>query len=252
MQTRSTERMGAGVVPRQRHLRSLCNYQFSRGGCSGLRRRNLEGGFVLYLERHRARDKAFLGGCIVQMARDVLIRAGPELGVRPQRDAFELPGTVRPLDLYAGGVVAVCHDHDPGVGAKVQIPELMTGGKRSDEQLRWIPSRRVAAEHRVGRTGYCRFALRANLMRPRIGAVRRRAGALIAGPVETNRIGVTLVCHELLREIAADVAFGSKWRFRNVRSMSLPPKADIRVRRRYVRFVPIADHTPQQKGSSFD
>jgi hypothetical protein len=37
-----------------------------------------------------------------------------------------------------------------------------------------------------------RFALRADLMRTRIGAVRRRAGALIAGPVETNRIGVTL------------------------------------------------------------
>jgi hypothetical protein len=33
-----------------------------------LRRRNLEGRFVLYLERHRARDKAFLGGGIVQAA----------------------------------------------------------------------------------------------------------------------------------------------------------------------------------------
>ena len=54
-------------------------------------RRDLEGRFVLYLERHRARDKAFLGGGIVQAARDALIRAGRELGVRPQRDAFELP-----------------------------------------------------------------------------------------------------------------------------------------------------------------
>jgi hypothetical protein len=36
-------------------------------------------------------------------------------------------------------------------------------------------------------------------VRTRIGAVRRRAGALIAGPVDTNRIGVTLV---LLRPAA--------------------------------------------------
>jgi hypothetical protein len=50
---------------------------------------------VLYLERHRARDKAFLGGGTVQAARDVLIGAGRELGVRPQRDAWELPSAVR-------------------------------------------------------------------------------------------------------------------------------------------------------------
>ena len=69
-------------------------------------------------------------------------------------------------------------------------------------QLRRIPSRRIAAEHGVGRAGYGRFALRADLVRTRIGAVRRRARALIACPVETNRIGVTLVCHELLRPAA--------------------------------------------------
>ena len=97
-----------------------------------LRRRNLEGRFVLYLERYRARDKAFLGG-IVQAARDVLIRASRELGVRPQRDTFELPSTVRLLDLHAGGVVAVRYDHDTGVGAKVQVPELVAGGKRGDK-----------------------------------------------------------------------------------------------------------------------
>ena len=50
----------------------------------------------------------------------------------------------------------------------------MTGGNRGDEQLRQIPSRRIAAEHRVGRAGYGRFALRANLVRTRVGAVRRR------------------------------------------------------------------------------
>jgi hypothetical protein len=136
-----------------------------------LLRHNLEGWFVLYLERHRARDKAFLGGGTVQAVRDVLIGAGRELGVRPQRDALELPSAVRLLDLHAGGVVAVCYDHDIGVGAKVQVPELMTGGKRGDKQLRRIPSRRIAAEHRVGRTSYGRFAPRVDLVRTRIGAV---------------------------------------------------------------------------------
>src|SRR6516165_8242223 len=61
-----------------------------------------------------------------------------------------------------------------------------------------LPSRRIAAEHRVGRAGYGRFARRADLVRSRIGAVRRCAGALIAGPVDANRIGVVFVRHALL------------------------------------------------------
>jgi len=90
---------------------------------------------VLYQERYRASDEAFVGGGIVQAAGKVLIRAGRELRVWPQRDAFELPRAVRLLDLHAGGVVAVGHDDDASIGAKVQVPELMTGGERGDEQL---------------------------------------------------------------------------------------------------------------------
>jgi transposase len=52
-----------------------------------------------------------------------------------------------------------------GVGAKMQVPELMTSGKRSDEELCRIPSRRVAAEHWVGRASYGRFAVRADFVR---------------------------------------------------------------------------------------
>jgi hypothetical protein len=96
-------------------------------------RRDLESRFVLYLERHRARDKAFICGGIVQAASNVLVRADRELRVRPQRDTFELTSAIRLLDLYAGGVVAVCHDNDASVSAKVQVPKLMTSGKRSDE-----------------------------------------------------------------------------------------------------------------------
>src|SRR6516162_6108614 len=79
----------------------------------------------------------------------------------------------------------------------------MTSGKRGDEQLCRIPSRCIASEHRVGRARYGRFALRADLVRTRIGAVRRRSGALIAAPVDANRISVTLVCHGLMVTFAS-------------------------------------------------
>ena len=90
---------------------------------------------MLYLERYRARDKAFSGSGVVQAARDVLVRAGRELRVRPQRDALEFPSAALLLDLYAGGVITLSHDDDASVSAKVQVPELMTGGERGDEQL---------------------------------------------------------------------------------------------------------------------
>src|SRR4029077_4173477 len=163
--------------------------------------------------------------------------------MRPQRDAFELPSAVRLLDLHAGGVVAVCYDHDTGVGAKMQVPELMTGGKRGDEQLRRIPSRRIAAEHRVGRAGYGCFALRADLVRTRIGAVRRRAGALIAGPVDTNRIGVTLVCHGITP--ACGTKLSQKLSYRVLGAQPKAPSGHSRLGRRisavmHVRFAPNA------------
>jgi hypothetical protein len=85
------------------------------------------------------------------VASNVLIRAGRELRVRPQRDAFELPSAVRLLDLHAGGIVSVCYNDDASVSAKVQVPELMTGGERGDEQLRRIPSRCITSEQ-LGRT----------------------------------------------------------------------------------------------------
>jgi hypothetical protein len=76
-----------------------------------LRRRNLEGRFVLYLERHRARDKAFLGGGIVQAARDVLIRGRPPArSPRRRRRRCTLRPRYRRRRKGAG-------------------PELMTGGK---------------------------------------------------------------------------------------------------------------------------
>jgi hypothetical protein len=59
---------------------------------------------------------------------------------------FEFPSAVRLLDLNSRGAVAICYDDDTCLGTKVEIPELMTGGKRGDEQFRWIPSRRVAGD----------------------------------------------------------------------------------------------------------
>jgi hypothetical protein len=53
----------------------------------------------------------------IQLEGMCLVRAGRELGVRPQREASELPSAVRLLDLHARGIVAVCYDHDTGIGA---------------------------------------------------------------------------------------------------------------------------------------
>ena len=122
-----------------------------------------------------------------------------------------------------GGVVAVCHDHYTGVGAKVQVAELMTGRKRGDEQLRRIPSRCIAAEHWVGRTSYGRFAPRADLVRTRIGAVRRRAGALIAGPVDTSNR-----CDACLSRIAPP-ALGYRRRLRYFKRWPNPGTAPPRI-----------------------
>src|SRR5262249_2051088 len=60
-------------------------------------------------------------------------------------------------------------------------------------ELLGIPARSIAPEARVGRTSDGLLAGRAELMRTGIGAVGRRAGSLIAGPVEPDRIGVTLI-----------------------------------------------------------
>ncbi len=64
----------------------------------------------------------------MQPSCNFLIGTGRAPGMRAQRNAFELPGAVRLLDLHARGIVAVRKDDDAGIGAKVQVPELMTGG----------------------------------------------------------------------------------------------------------------------------
>ena len=78
------------------------------------------------------------------------------------------------------------------------------------------------------------------LVPTRIGAVSRRASTLIAGPVETNRIGVTLVCHGLLQP-AADVAFGSNAGMSQQPTDVLLP---IGTQSRNARFVLEADICP--------
>src|SRR5215471_16920040 len=75
----------------------------------------------------------------------------------------------------------------------MQIPELMARGERCNQQLLGIPSRWIAPEIRIGRTSDGLLAGRAELMRAGKGAVGRRAGSLIARPLEPDRIRVTLI-----------------------------------------------------------
>jgi hypothetical protein len=141
----------------------------------------------------------------MKRARFLLVRARRKLHARPQGDAFELTGTVGLLDHDAGGVVAVFLDDDSRIRTKMQIPKLMTRGERCKQELLGIPSRRIAPEIRVGRTSDGLLAGRAELMRTGVGAVGRRAGSLIACPVEPDRIGVTFIhCARSLAAAGSD------------------------------------------------
>ena len=67
----------------------------------------------------------------------------------------------------------------------------------------------------------------------RVGAVRRRAGALIAGPVDTNRIGVTLVvCHGLLPPAARGYRGTLSYRAIEAQQMAAPKADTLREGRR--------------------
>jgi hypothetical protein len=63
-----------------------------------LRRRNLERRFVLYPERHRTRDKAFLGGGIVQATGDVgeIVPSFGECRISARSRSRSFPVCVRP------------------------------------------------------------------------------------------------------------------------------------------------------------
>jgi hypothetical protein len=73
-----------------------------------------------------------------------------------------------------------------------------------------------------------RFVLRLERHR-----VRRRAGALIAGPVDTNRIGVTLVvCHGLLPPAARGYRGTLSYRAIEAQQMAAPKADTLREGRR--------------------
>jgi hypothetical protein len=99
------------------------------------------------------------GACVV-MERQRLgpIAAARQANLRTQHHA---PESSRPVGLLADlalGVIDIGRYHDPRLGAKMEIPKLMTGRERGDHQLFRIPARRVAAKERVGRSEYRRFS----------------------------------------------------------------------------------------------
>src|SRR5262249_23843611 len=91
---------------------------------------NFKARLMLDPERHRPCYEAHLRCLVMKRARLLLIRAGRELHVRPQGDAFELTGAVGLFNHDAGGVVAVFLHNDSRICTKMQIPELMARGER--------------------------------------------------------------------------------------------------------------------------
>ena len=72
------------------------------------------------------------------------------------------------------------HD-DACICAQVQIPELVTGKDRRDEQVLGAPAGRVAAETRIGRSQNVGLARRADRMRALIAPIIRSAAAGVSG-----------------------------------------------------------------------
>jgi hypothetical protein len=72
------------------------------------------------------------------------------------------------------------HD-DACICAQVQIPELVTGKDRRDEQVLGAPAGRVAAETRIGGSQNVGLARRADRMRALIAPIIRSAAAGVSG-----------------------------------------------------------------------
>ena len=71
---------------------------------------------------------------------------------RMQRDLGKPARAAGRLLHFARRLVAIGGDDDAGERAQMQIPELVAGRDRSDEQVLRIPARGIAAKGGVGRS----------------------------------------------------------------------------------------------------
>lgn len=85
---------------------------------------------------------------MVQTPGQLDIAAGPNDDARMQND-LRKAALLRRIEHRAFGIVAIAHHNDARIRAKMQIPELVAGGCRGDQQVLRIPPVRVAEKRHV-------------------------------------------------------------------------------------------------------
>lgn len=114
------------------------------------RRLQLETGLDRHREIDRIGEEALRVRLVMQARRQDRVRPRRQPGMGPQRDHGEAPSPIGGFQHLALGLIIISGDDDAGLGAQMQIPELVAGAERSDQQLLGVPARGVAAEGRVG------------------------------------------------------------------------------------------------------
>ncbi len=92
--------------------------------------------------------------------------------------------------------VAIVLHGDARLGAEVQIPELVAGRGRGDQEVLRVPAVRIAPESWVGRAWNRRLGPRLDHMGAVIGAIAARAFAPVAGPFHVDFVSVLSVRHD--------------------------------------------------------
>ena len=105
---------------------------------------------MLYWKVHRVRDEAQPVRFVMELPRPVEVSARRERDDWAQHDAAETTAAVGIFDHHALGAIDVARDHEPRVGAEMQVPELVTRTDGCHEKLFGIPVRGIATETRVG------------------------------------------------------------------------------------------------------
>ena len=116
------------------------------------------------------------------------IRASRDCDLGSQQHAGKLARAVRCLRHGAFGVVHIVHHDNSGHRAQMQVRKLMARRQGSQQQFLRIPSRSIAAKHRIGRCRDRGFPSCRNLVRPLVTAISRRARPSVSSPAHRHCI----------------------------------------------------------------
>ena len=105
----------------------------------------------MHREVDGARNETFCVCCFVQRARPGEVTAGCDRHLWPKSNLDKLAAAVGCFLHDARSLIDVGFDNDPGLCAKMQIPELMASRERSNQQFFRRPASWIAAKGGVRR-----------------------------------------------------------------------------------------------------